>query len=89
MVAAKGLHQFPQSLICRIADVGGRELRLAAEKPLLDLAAELGYPNLEALCVAVADHAIAADEIADKLIEQVDGAALKAASMAARSRRTA
>jgi len=66
-----------------------RERRLGGEKPLLDLAAELGYPNLEALCVAVADHAVAADEIADKLIEQVDGAALKAAAMAAQSRRTA
>jgi hypothetical protein len=39
--------------------------------------------------VAVADHAVAAEEIADKLIEQVDGAALKAAAMAAQSRRTA
>jgi GTP diphosphokinase / guanosine-3',5'-bis(diphosphate) 3'-diphosphatase len=66
-----------------------RERRLAGEKPLLDLATELGYPNLEAMCVAIADHAAAADEIADKLIEQVDGAALKAAAMAARSRRTA
>ena len=47
---------------------------LASEGPLLALAAELGYPDLETLCVAVADHVVAADEIADTLIEQVDGA---------------
>jgi guanosine-3',5'-bis(diphosphate) 3'-pyrophosphohydrolase len=64
-----------------------RGRRLAGEKPLVALSAELGYPDLETLCVAVADHAIAADEIARQLIAQVDGAAEQAALAAATIRR--
>jgi GTP diphosphokinase / guanosine-3',5'-bis(diphosphate) 3'-diphosphatase len=64
-----------------------RGRRLAGEKPLVALSAELGYPDLETLCVAVADHAIAADEIARQLIAQVDGAAEQAALAAAAARR--
>ncbi len=42
-----------------------RERGLAGEGLLLALAVELGYPDLEALCVAVADHTVSAEEIAD------------------------
>jgi len=56
-----------------------RERRLAGEGLLLALTAELGYPDLEALCVAVADHTVSAEEIAKRLIEQVEGEAIQAA----------
>jgi GTP pyrophosphokinase len=64
-----------------------RGRRLAGEGPLLDILADLGYPDAETLCVAVADHAIAADEVARQLIAQVDGAAERAALAAAAARR--
>ncbi len=64
-----------------------RERRLAGEKPLLALAADLGYPDVETLCVAVADHVVSAAEVAQQLIEHVDGAAERAALAAAAARR--
>jgi GTP diphosphokinase / guanosine-3',5'-bis(diphosphate) 3'-diphosphatase len=56
-----------------------RERRLAGEGLLLVLSAELGYPDPEALCVAVADHTVSAGEIAERLIEHVEGEAIQAA----------
>ncbi len=56
-----------------------RGRRLAGESLLLTVSAELGYPDPEALCVAVADHTVSADEIAERLIEHVEGAAIQAA----------
>jgi GTP pyrophosphokinase len=56
-----------------------RERRLAGERLLLMVASELGYPNPETLCVAVADHLISAEEIAMRLIEQVEGSSVQAA----------
>jgi GTP pyrophosphokinase len=56
-----------------------RERRLASERLLRTVTAELGFPDPETLCVAVADHTISAAEIADQLIEHVEGAAIQAA----------
>jgi GTP pyrophosphokinase len=56
-----------------------RERGLASDKPLLTLACELGYPDLEALLVAVADHKVPAGDIAQRLIDQVDSGAADAA----------
>jgi hypothetical protein len=44
--------------------------------PLLALAGELGYHDVDTLLLAVADHVEQASTIADRLIEQVDNAAL-------------
>jgi len=46
--------------------------RLTNERPLRDLAVELGYPDIGALLVAVADHRLAAAEVADRLVAFVD-----------------
>ncbi|HEX6873356.1 MAG TPA: HD domain-containing protein [Micromonosporaceae bacterium] len=66
----------------------GLELRrrgrsLASGVPLLALAEQLGYPDAESLLVAVADHVVAANEVAQRLIDQVDGGAVEAAVAAA------
>jgi GTP pyrophosphokinase len=53
-----------------------RERTLANDMPLLALAGELGYHDVETLLLAVADHREAAAAIADRLIEQVDNAAI-------------
>jgi GTP diphosphokinase / guanosine-3',5'-bis(diphosphate) 3'-diphosphatase len=45
---------------------------LATEEPLKQLAADLGYPDLESLLVSVADRKVAADMLVDQLIAQVD-----------------
>ncbi len=45
---------------------------LADDGPLLTLAGELGYPDLEALLVAVADHRQNADELVARMIAVVD-----------------
>ncbi|WP_432844202.1 RelA/SpoT family protein [Dactylosporangium sp. CA-092794] len=45
---------------------------LASDLPLVRLAARLGYPDLETLLVAVADHARTADEVVAELIALVD-----------------
>ncbi|HLT09328.1 MAG TPA: TGS domain-containing protein, partial [Micromonosporaceae bacterium] len=49
-----------------------RERELASDAPLLGLAERLGYPDVESLLVAVADHRISADALAEQLIDQVD-----------------
>jgi GTP pyrophosphokinase len=51
-----------------------RERRLVSDLPLLNLANELGYPDLESMCVAICDHVLPAGEVADRLIDKVDGA---------------
>jgi GTP diphosphokinase / guanosine-3',5'-bis(diphosphate) 3'-diphosphatase len=56
-----------------------RERTLATDLPLLALAGELGYHDVETLLLAVADHIERAEVIAARLIEQVDNAALDAA----------
>jgi GTP pyrophosphokinase len=53
-----------------------RERTLANDMPLLALAGELGYHDVDTLLLAVADHVEQASTIADRLIEQVDNAAL-------------
>src|SRR5215475_6479044 len=45
---------------------------LGDERPLRELAATLGYPDVDAMLVAVADHRLAAADIADQLIALVD-----------------
>src|SRR5262249_24082848 len=52
------------------------ERALANDLPLLSLAGELGYHDVETLLLAVADHIERADLIVTRLIEQVDNAAL-------------
>jgi GTP pyrophosphokinase len=56
-----------------------RERGLASDMPLMSLADEMGYPDLESLLVAVADHAVSAGTVADRLIERVDSGAVEAA----------
>jgi GTP pyrophosphokinase len=55
-----------------------RERALATDMPLLSLAAEKGYPDVESLLLAVADHVERAADIAQLLIDQVDDAAIDA-----------
>ncbi|GIJ49808.1 hypothetical protein Val02_66940 [Virgisporangium aliadipatigenens] len=45
---------------------------LASDLPLVRLAPQLGYPDLETLLVAVADHKVAAATVVDRLIAAVD-----------------
>ena len=45
---------------------------LASDVPLRQLAEELGYPDLEALLVAVVDRTISADDVVERLIARVD-----------------
>ncbi|MFC5000184.1 RelA/SpoT family protein [Dactylosporangium cerinum] len=45
---------------------------LASDLPLVRLATRLGYPDLETLLVAVADHSRTADEVVEELIALVD-----------------
>jgi GTP pyrophosphokinase len=49
-----------------------RDRSLADETPLVALAAEQGYPDLEALLVAVADSRIPAEDIVNAVISAVD-----------------
>jgi GTP diphosphokinase / guanosine-3',5'-bis(diphosphate) 3'-diphosphatase len=46
--------------------------RLTNERPLRDLADALGYPDVGALLVAVADHRLAASDVAEQLVTLVD-----------------
>jgi GTP diphosphokinase / guanosine-3',5'-bis(diphosphate) 3'-diphosphatase len=46
--------------------------RLVNERPLRDLASDLGYPDVGALLVAVADHRLPATEVANRLVAIVD-----------------
>jgi guanosine-3',5'-bis(diphosphate) 3'-pyrophosphohydrolase len=52
---------------------------LASDVPLLTLASALHYPDVESLLVAVADHTVPAADVAQRLIDQVDNAAVEAA----------
>nr|WP_240939765.1 HD domain-containing protein [Planosporangium flavigriseum] len=45
---------------------------LGSDLPLIRLAAKLGYPDVETLLVAVADHKLSAPEVVDRLIASVD-----------------
>jgi GTP pyrophosphokinase len=49
-----------------------RNRGLADDTPLLAVVAELGYPDLEALLVSVADHKISPDELVEQMIASVD-----------------
>jgi GTP pyrophosphokinase len=45
---------------------------LAVEDPLLSTAHDLGYPDLDALFVAVSSGKLSADEVVHQLIDSVD-----------------
>jgi GTP pyrophosphokinase len=45
---------------------------LVDDAPLLALVDELGYPDLEALLVAIADHRLSADDAVERMIAAVD-----------------
>jgi GTP pyrophosphokinase len=45
---------------------------LASDLPLVRLAGQLGFPDLETLLVAVADHKVSANTVVDRLIRAVD-----------------
>ncbi|GAA0932597.1 GTP pyrophosphokinase [Virgisporangium aurantiacum] len=45
---------------------------LASDLPLVRLATQLGFPDLETLLVAVADHKVSANTVVDRLIRAVD-----------------
>ena len=45
---------------------------LASDLPLVRLATQLGFPDLETLLVAVADHKVSANTVVDRLIQAVD-----------------
>jgi guanosine-3',5'-bis(diphosphate) 3'-pyrophosphohydrolase len=47
---------------------------LASDLPLVRLAPQLGFPDLETLLVAVADHKLSANSVVDRLIAAVDHA---------------
>jgi guanosine-3',5'-bis(diphosphate) 3'-pyrophosphohydrolase len=49
-----------------------RNRGLANDEPLMTLAADLGYPDLEALLVAVAEHRISPEELVERMIAAVD-----------------
>jgi GTP pyrophosphokinase len=49
-----------------------RERGLTSDVPLLRLATTLGYPDLDALFVAVAEHTVSAEEVVEALIASVD-----------------
>jgi GTP diphosphokinase / guanosine-3',5'-bis(diphosphate) 3'-diphosphatase len=49
-----------------------RNRGLANDEPLMSLATELGYPDMEALLVAVAEHRVSADELVEQMITAVD-----------------
>jgi GTP pyrophosphokinase len=49
-----------------------RDRALSDEQRLADLAQSLGYPDLDALLIAIAEHKVRADVIVDQLIASVD-----------------
>jgi guanosine-3',5'-bis(diphosphate) 3'-pyrophosphohydrolase len=51
---------------------GGR--RMVGDDPLTALAIDRGYPDLEALLVAVAEHRVSAEELVKQMIQAVDSA---------------
>jgi GTP pyrophosphokinase len=46
---------------------------LAGDEPLMTLATELGFPDLEALLVAIAEHRLSAEDLVERMIASVDG----------------
>jgi GTP diphosphokinase / guanosine-3',5'-bis(diphosphate) 3'-diphosphatase len=62
---------------------------LASDMPLVSLAGLLGYRDTDTLYVAVADHVVSAESIAETLIDHVDGGSIEAAIAAAPNRRPA
>jgi GTP pyrophosphokinase len=72
----------------------GMELRrrgrgLASDMPLVSLAGQLGYRDVDTLYVAIADHVVSAGVIADSLINHVDSGSIEAALAAAPRRPSA
>jgi GTP pyrophosphokinase len=51
-----------------------RGRRMVGDDPLAALAVERGYPDLEALLVAIAEHRLSADELVTQMIAAVDSA---------------
>jgi GTP diphosphokinase / guanosine-3',5'-bis(diphosphate) 3'-diphosphatase len=51
-----------------------RGRRVVGDEPLAALAADRGYPDLEALLVAIAEHRLSADELVEEMIAAVDSA---------------
>ena len=49
-----------------------RNRGLANDEPLMSLADEMGYPDMEALLVAVAEHRLSPDELVERMIAAVD-----------------
>jgi hypothetical protein len=64
-----------------------RQRSLANDAPLLQLARELGFADVDALFMAIADHTVAAGDIAERLIRHVDGGSVEAAVAATPSLR--
>jgi GTP pyrophosphokinase len=56
------------------------ERGLTQQALLARLATELGFPDLESMLVAVADHDLAAESVAQMLIQRVDDGAVAAAT---------
>jgi guanosine-3',5'-bis(diphosphate) 3'-pyrophosphohydrolase len=63
-------------------ELARRERVLPSDGPLLAIADELEYPDLDTLLAAVADHLTSAEEVAERLIEHVDHAADRASAAA-------
>jgi GTP pyrophosphokinase len=53
-----------------------RDRALSDEQRLADLAQSLGYPDLDSLLIAIAEHRVRADVIVDQLIASVDDRAI-------------
>jgi GTP pyrophosphokinase len=68
-------------------ELGRLQRGLATDAPMLALSVELGYPDVESMLAAVADHERDAAEIARLLVERVDGGAVQAAVAASVVRR--
>jgi GTP pyrophosphokinase len=67
-----------------------RQRRLANERLLQGVVASLGYPDTHTLCVAVADHVVAASQVAEMIIERSqDPSYLPPTANPPRGRRTA
>ncbi len=64
-----------------------RDRALSDEQRLADLAQSLGFPDLDSLLIAVAEHRVRADVIVDQLIASVD-ASTEGRGLVAQPRRT-
>ena len=53
-----------------------RDRALSDEQRLADLAQSMGYPDLDSLLIAIAEHRVRADVIVDQLIASVDDRAV-------------